>query len=106
MAKAETTSTRLPRGTKPVAQAFFAALDTVPDAEQSAVAKAAQILIRDGFKTQREKARTTAVSAAARMQVKRATKAAPKTAKQQSRARVAKPVRRVARRSSTPATAA
>ena len=81
MAKAETNSTRLPRGTKPVAQAFFAALDTVPDAQQSAVAKAAQILIRDGLKMRREKAKTTAVSAAVRPQVKRA-KAAPKSAGQ------------------------
>ncbi len=32
MLKADTTPTRAPRGTKPVIQAFFTALDAVPEA--------------------------------------------------------------------------
>ena len=55
MAKAETSSNRLPRGTKPVAQAFFAALESIPEASRSAVARAAQALIRDELKTRRER---------------------------------------------------
>ncbi len=48
MARAETTGTaRGPRGAKPVAQAFLAALDSVPEAARSAVVKAAQMMIRD-----------------------------------------------------------
>ena len=54
MAKAETTAatTRAPRGAKPVAQAFLAALESVPEAAQSAVAKAAQVMIRDEIKNE------------------------------------------------------
>ena len=54
---AETTAatTRAPRGAKPVAQAFLAALDSVPEAARSAVAKAAQVMIRDELKNRREK---------------------------------------------------
>jgi TRAP-type C4-dicarboxylate transport system substrate-binding protein len=55
MAKAETASTRAPRGTKPVSQAFFTALDAVPEAQRAAVAKAAQVVIRDELKLRREK---------------------------------------------------
>lgn len=68
MAKAETTSSpaRAPRGTKPVTQAFFAALDAVPEAARSAVAKAAQTMIRDELKSRREKAKAAAGKAKAR----------------------------------------
>ena len=48
---------RLPRGVKPVAKAFFTALDTVPDASRTAVAKAAQAMIREQLKLRREKLR-------------------------------------------------
>ncbi len=61
MAKAETASTRLPRGTKPVAQAFLAALDSVPEMSRAAVAKAAQAMIRDELKARREKERANRV---------------------------------------------
>ena len=84
MAKAETASTRLPRGTKPVAQAFLAALDAVPDASRAAVAKAAQTMIRDELKARREKQRAT------RSTPGRAAKAAGRT----SGMAEAKPVRR------------
>ncbi len=66
MLKAETTSTRAPRGTKPVSQAFFTALDAVPEASRAAVAKAAQVMIRDELKTRREKMKAAAVKEKAR----------------------------------------
>lgn len=98
MAESPTAPTRLPRGTKPVAQAFFTALATVPDAQRFAVARAAQILIRDGMRMQRQKARASALSAAAPSPVKRAAAAGPKTAAKRRRATVAKPLRQVTRR--------
>ena len=55
MALAEKTSSRLPRGTKPVVQAFLTALDAVPEASRPAVAKAAQTMIRDEMKLRRSK---------------------------------------------------
>ena len=68
MAKTEaTTSTaRAPRGTKPVAQAFLAALDSVPEATRSAVAKAAQEMIRDELKNRRDKLKAAAAKDKAR----------------------------------------
>ena len=72
MAKAEMMSTRSPRGTKPVSDAFFAALESIPAASRAAVAKAAQAMIRDELKAQRDKTKAagikqkTAQSAAAR----------------------------------------
>ena len=72
MAKAETQSTRLPRGTKPVAKAFLDALDSVSAAQQAAVARAAQILIRDELKARRDKVNATAAGTKARRPAKRA----------------------------------
>ncbi len=66
MAKAETATTRAPRGTKPVSQAFFAALDSVPEIQRAAVAKAAQVMIRDELKLRREKVKAAAVKVKAR----------------------------------------
>ena len=60
MAKADTT-TRAPRGTKPVTQAFFTALDAIPEAIRPAVFKAALVMIRDEMKMQKEKTKATAV---------------------------------------------
>lgn len=62
MAKAETTTSaaRAPRGTKPVSRAFFTALESVPEASRLAVAKAAQVMIRDELKSRREKIKTAA----------------------------------------------
>jgi hypothetical protein len=57
MAKSEATTARSPRGAKPVSQAFFTALETIPDATRAAVGKAAVAIIRDQMKMQREKAR-------------------------------------------------
>jgi hypothetical protein len=57
MAKQAPASTRLPRGTKPVAQAFLNALDTVPEQSRAAVSKAALSMIRDEIKASREKQR-------------------------------------------------
>jgi len=63
MAKPEATTSRAPRGTKLVSQAFFAALEDIPEASRAAVAKAAQAMIREEIKSQREKARACAASA-------------------------------------------
>ena len=60
MAKIQTTTARSPRGAKPVSQAFFTALETIPEASRVAVAKAAQAMIRDQMKTQRDKAKVAA----------------------------------------------
>ena len=57
MAKTETISTRSPRGTKPVSEAFFTALARIPTASRGVVAKAAQAMIRDELKIQRDKAK-------------------------------------------------
>jgi len=65
MAKAETGAARAPRGTKPVSQAFFTALDAIPEAQRAAVAKAAQVVIRDELKARREKTKATAAKAKA-----------------------------------------
>lgn len=60
MLKAATTATRAPRGTKPVSQAFFSALETIPEASRAAVAKSALVMIRDEMKKQKEKLKATA----------------------------------------------
>jgi hypothetical protein len=83
MAKAETTTTRAPRGAKPVAQAFFTALESIPEAMRSAVAKAAQAMIRDEFKMQREKIKAAALKAKAKAPA--AAKPAPKKAAAKSK---------------------
>ena len=57
---------RAPRGTKPVSQAFFTALDAVPEASRAAVAKAAQAMIRDELKGRKEKMKVTAAKEKAR----------------------------------------
>jgi hypothetical protein len=65
MAKQAPASTRLPRGTKPVAQAFLNALDTVPEQSRTAVSKAALSMIRDEIKASREKQRASRSGSAA-----------------------------------------
>ena len=55
MLKAAATATRAPRGTKPVSQAFFTALESIPEMSRAAVAKAALTMIRDEMKTRKEK---------------------------------------------------
>ena len=62
-AEATTSKARAPRGTKTVTQAFFAALDSVPEATRSAVAKAAQATIRDELKNRRDKLKAAAAKA-------------------------------------------
>jgi len=61
-----TASTRAPRGTRTVSQAFFQALDSVPESARPAVAKAAQIMIRDELKNRRDKLKAAAAKAKAR----------------------------------------
>ena len=78
MARAEVTTAtaRAPRGAKPVAQAFLAALDSVPETLRSAVAKAAQVMIRDELKNRRDKLKAAAAKEKARRPA--AAKRAPK----------------------------
>jgi hypothetical protein len=68
MAKAESAAAtgRAPRGTKPVAQAFLSALDSVPEDARAAVAKAAQGMIRDELKNRRDKLKAAAAKDKAR----------------------------------------
>jgi hypothetical protein len=47
--------TRVPRGTKILAKAFFAAADEIPEPQRAEVVKAALALIRDELKAAREK---------------------------------------------------
>jgi hypothetical protein len=57
MAKTGTTSIRAPRGTKVVAEAFFTALNEIPEPQRADVVKAALALIRDRLKDARGKAK-------------------------------------------------
>ena len=74
MAKADGGSAR-PRGTKPVHQAFFTALDALPAPQQAAVGKAALAMIRDEIRNRRDKDKAMAAKAKA-SQAKRAAPAA------------------------------
>jgi len=50
-------ASRAPRGTRTVAQAFFQAVEEIPEDRRADVVKAALSLIRDQIKEAREKAR-------------------------------------------------
>ena len=76
MAMKDDTRTRAPRGTKNVTQAFFDALEGVPESQQDAVISAALAGIRDEVKTRRLKRREAAVKARAKTVAR---KAAPAT---------------------------
>lgn len=81
MAGTEKSATRAPRGSRVVSQAFFAALDAVPDAQQAVVARAAQVMIRDELKRRREAAAKTAANGSRAAPTRRAKPAAPGTRK-------------------------
>ena len=70
---------RAPRGTKNLTQAFFQALDGIPESQQKAVAAAALAGIRDELKAQRVKAKEAASKAKAKTPAR--TKAAPAAAR-------------------------
>ena len=119
MAKAETSAARAPRGTKPVSQAFFAALEQIPEASRAAVAKSALTMIRDEMKTRRdkiklaaakekEKARKPAPAARKAKATAPATKAsaAAPAAKANGTAHAATPAKRRARKQSAVPTTA
>ena len=89
MLKAETTTARAPRGTKPVSQAFFTALDAIPEHSRAAVAKAAQAAIRDELKARKEKLKAAATKEKAR----KASAVAEPPAKPAGRGRAAKPAK-------------
>ncbi len=88
MLKAATTATRAPRGTKPVSQAFFSALETIPEASRAAVAKSALAMIRDEMKTRKDKLKVAAAKEKekARMAPPAPEKAAPAKAAPKKRA--------------------
>jgi hypothetical protein len=88
---------RAPRGTKTLTQAFFEALDGVPESQQKAVAAAALAGIRDELKTQRLKVRDAASRGKAKAPAR--TKAAP--ARKTKRAVTAKRVPAAAGRKAT-----
>jgi sRNA-binding protein len=75
MAIKDDARTRAPRGTKNVTQAFFEALDGIPDNQQAAVATAALAGIRDEVKARRLKGKEAAARAKAKAPAK--AKAAP-----------------------------
>jgi hypothetical protein len=58
MAITESTRVRAPRGTKTLTQAFFAALDEIPEPRRAAVAKAAQLAIREELRGREYKEKT------------------------------------------------
>jgi hypothetical protein len=95
MARSETSATRAPRGSRVVSQAFFAALDAVPEAQQVAVARAAQIMIRDQLKGRRENAARAATKRSPAGLTHRAKPVA--TAKRRAKAAAPKPARRTRR---------
>jgi len=78
MATKQDVRARAPRGTKIVAQAFFAALGDVADGQQPAVASAALIAIRDALKVRREKIKKVAAKARAKLPGKTKAAAKPK----------------------------
>ena len=77
MLKASATANRAPRGTKPVSQAFFSALESIPDASRAAVGKAALAMIRDEMKMRKEKLKAAAAKDKARAVAAAPAKAAP-----------------------------
>ena len=94
MAKEDTASksTRSPRGAKPVSQAFFEALESIPEATRAAVAKAALAMIRDDLKAMRDKAKSFAAKEKARK---------PAAAKTAAKASVAKANKKAAAKAKT-----
>jgi len=57
MATTTETRPRAPRGTKILTQAFFAALDDIPQPQQDTVAKAALAAVREQLQLRRQKAK-------------------------------------------------
>ncbi len=68
---------RAPRGTKILTQAFFAALNDIPEIQQEAVAKAALVAVKEQLQLRRQKAKllSARTPANARLRVTRARKA-------------------------------
>ncbi len=104
MAIKDDARTRAPRGTKNVTQAFFEALDGIPDNQQAAVATAALAGIRDEVKARRLKGKEAAARAKAKAPAK--TKAPTKAKAAPARkAKKAAPARRAAAAPSKPVAA-
>ena len=93
MAIKDDARTRAPRGTKNVTQAFFEALDGIPDNQQAAVAKAALAGIRDEVKARRLKGKEASARAKAKAPAKTKAPARAKAAPARKAKKVA-PARR------------
>ena len=93
MAIKDDARTRAPRGTKNVTQAFFEALDGIPDNQQAAVATAALAGIRDEVKARRLKGKEAAARAKAKAPAKTKAPAKAKAAPAR-KAKKAAPARR------------
>ena len=105
MAKIDTGSTRAPRGTKPVSAAFFSALDAAPEAQRIAIARAAQVMIRDELRTRRERAKAVTTKARAATKTATTKKVAAKVgpAKSVAKSAPAKPAKAGMSKAKTPA---
>ena len=104
MAIKDDARTRTPRGTKNVTQAFFEALDGIPDNQQAAVATAALAGIRDEVKARRLKGKEAAARAKAKAPAKTKAPAKAKAAPAR-KAKKAAPAKRAPAAPSKPAAA-
>jgi hypothetical protein len=103
MAKAAT-SNRAPRGTKNLAQAFFAAADEIPESSRAGVVKAALAAIREELKDNRERASAAKAKAKGRAPIK-GRKAANRPKAAAKAGRRASPAKAKAARKAAPAKA-
>ena len=103
MAMKATATTRAPRGTKILTQAFFAAADGIPDMQRAAVIKSALAAIRDELKNARAKAKIAKAKTVKSKTVKsragaKAPKAAPAKARKTGSAGGKSATRKIARK--------
>jgi hypothetical protein len=91
---------RVPRGTKMLINAFFAAADEIPEGQRDGVVKAAISGIRDGLKAMREKAKVA--KAKTRLPAAKAPKKVAPAKMAPKKGGAAKPTGRKARAKTTP----
>ena len=93
---------RAPRGTRTVAQAFFQAVDEIPEDRRAEVVKAALGLIRDQIKEAREKALAAKQKQASARQAVKKQPAKKKAARRKQAKRAASPTPDQPRQDETP----
>ena len=98
MAMKATATTRAPRGTKILTQAFFAAADGIPDMQRAAVIKSALAAIRDELKNARAKAKIAKARTVKSGAGAKAPKAAPAKARKTGSAGGKSATRKIARK--------